>query len=413
MSVEELQAQELVTAYGSPLYVYSAHVILSQATKAKTAPCAFGLTVRYAVKALSTKAILQVMEQAGLEFDCSSEYEVYRVVNAGIPGSKVSLVSQQFPVRPLEVAGLGAQILPTSLHQLRLYGSISSLPRSIGIRINSGLGSGSSLKTNVGGPSSSFGIWHEDIPSVLQLCTEFNLTVTKLHTHIGSGTDPTVWMRAAELSLALLEHFPEVRTLSLGGGFKVARIDGEVDCDMHAVGEFISEKFRRFYEQTGRKLHLEIEPGTFLVGNAGWLLTTVIDIVSTPSFTFLKVDSGMTEILRPTLYGAQHSITIVPKRNEEKKYVVVGHCCETGDLLTPASDDSFSLSPRLLTQAEIGDVCIIGGAGAYCSSMSTKNYNSYPEAAEVLLTPSPHLIRTRQTLSQITQNEFPLSHIIC
>lgn len=408
MSLGDSQAQLLASTYGTPLYVYSVQSILAQITAIRAAPSAFGTTVRYAVKALSTRAVLQVMDRAGLEFDCSSEYEVYRVTSAGVLGSKVTLVSQQFPANPLEITQLGAQILPTSLYQLQRYGEVTSLPRSIGIRLNPGLGSGSTQKTNVGGPSASFGIWHGEIPEVLALCTQFGLTVTKVHTHIGSGTDPTVWMRAAELSLALLAQFPKVTVLSLGGGFKVARVEGEAQCDIRAVGEFVTAQIREFYERTGREIKLEVEPGTFLMANAGWLLTQVADIVATPSFTFLKLDSGMTEILRPTLYGSQHPITILPRRKETQSYVVVGHCCESGDLLTPDPADSSLISPRVLTHAEIGDLCVIGGAGAYCSSMSAKNYNSYPEAAEVLLRPEPLLIRTRQNLSQITQNELSL-----
>lgn len=408
MSLEDSQAQSLASTYGTPLYVYSSQVILDQIAALRAVPSEFGLTIRYAVKALSTRAILQVMNTAGLCFDCSSEYEVHRVANAGVEGAKITLVSQQFPGNPGEIARLGAQILPTSLYQLRRYGETADLPRTIGIRINPGLGSGSTMKTNVGGPSASFGIWHEDIPAALSICIEFGLTITKVHTHIGSGTDPAVWMRAAHLSLGLLDQFPHVSVLSLGGGFKVARVTGEAECDVKAVGEFVSAEIRQFYERTGRRIQLEVEPGTFLVANSGWLIAKVIDIVSTPLYTFIKLDSGMTEIMRPTMYGSQHPITILPKRSTTQLYVVVGHCCESGDLLTLDNADTSLISPRMLTQAEINDFCVIGGAGAYCSSMSAKNYNSYPEAAEVLLTPQPILIRKRQDLSQITQNELPL-----
>jgi len=88
-------------------------------------------------------------------------------------------------------------------------------------------------------------------------------------------------------------------------------------------------------------------------------------------------------------------------------YVVVGHCCESGDLVTPSATDHEELGPRELPKAEIGDLCVIEGAGAYCSAMSAKNYNSFPEAAEVLLRENGELalIRRRQTLEQILQNE--------
>jgi len=122
----------------------------------------------------------------------------------------------------------------------------------------------------------------------------------------------------------------------------------------------------------------------------------------------------MTEVLRPSLYGAQHPLIVVPKdparEGKNKKYVVVGHCCESGDLMTPAPGESETISERLLNEAEIGDVCVVEGSGAYCSSMNTKNYNSFPEVAEVMLAKdgSLNIIRKKQTIDQFLENEVAL-----
>ena len=122
-----------------------------------------------------------------------------------------------------------------------------------------------------------------------------------------------------------------------------------------------------------------------------------------------KLDTGMTDILRPSIYGAQHPISILQETPDpaEEEYIVSGHCCESGDILTPAPGDPEGLLPRKMSKAKIGDFCVIGGAGAYCSSMCTQNYNSYPAAAEVMLMSdgSIKLIRRRQTLAQILENE--------
>ncbi len=112
------------------------------------------------------------------------------------------------------------------------------------------------------------------------------------------------------------------------------------------------------------------------------------------------------------MYGAQHPIDVVPSEEGgprgEGEYLVVGHCCESGDLLTPAPGDPEGLAPRRLAEPRIGDALVIGGTGAYCSGMSAKNYNSFPEAAELLLTNDGELelIRRRQTLEQMIQNEI-------
>lgn len=151
---------------------------------------------------------------------------------------------------------------------------------------------------------------------------------------------------------------------------------------------------------------------------AGALVSSVQDKVFTTgegSHTFLKLDAGMTDVLRPSLYGAIHPTTVLPGSgdvadlgDEKESVVVVGHCCESGDLMTPDEGEPESLSERELRKAEIGDILIMDGSGAYCSGMSTKNYNSFPEAPEVLVDESSgnvHLIRKRQSLQQIYQNE--------
>ena len=143
-------------------------------------------------------------------------------------------------------------------------------------------------------------------------------------------------------------------------------------------------------------------------------MSTVQDLASTGAqgYSFLKLDAGMTEILRPSLYGAQHPIRLIQKepRAGTCDYVVAGHCCESGDILTPAPGDPELLAPRTLPTAAIGDLCIIDGAGAYCSAMSAKHYNSYPEAAEIMLDldGQPHLIRRRQAAEELWANELPM-----
>jgi diaminopimelate decarboxylase len=221
--------------------------------------------------------------------------------------------------------------------------------------------------------------------------------VKRIHTHIGSGSDPSVWQHVSSLSLGLVEAFPTVETLNLGGGFKVGRMSYEVSTDLQKVGEPVKLAFGDFATRTGRQIKLEIEPGTFLVANSGALLTTVQDIVSTGSegHSFLKLDSGMTEVLRPSLYGAQHPIVVHSDSAETQNYIVVGHCCESGDLFSCAPGDPEALAERTLSKAEIGDLVTVEGSGAYCSGMSTKNYNSFPEAPEVIISQdkSVHLIR--------------------
>lgn len=410
------QVKAIADEHGTPVYVYDEAGLKGQARAALDFPNAYGLTVRFAMKALPNAAVLQTFDKLGLHIDASSGFEVRRAMAAGISADKISLSSQELAEDLDELLGFGIKFNACSLRQLERYGELRPGDRTdqLGVRFNPGLGSGGTGKTNVGGPSSSFGIWHELMPDVQSILAKYDLAPARVHTHIGSGSDPAVWQRVSGLSLGLCEQIPSVSILNLGGGYKVGRMSSEVSTDLAVVGVPVKTAFEEFAERTGRKLHLEVEPGTFLVANAGSLVTRVQDVVTTGSegHTFLKLDSGMTEVLRPSLYGAQHPIVLVSRGDagdaSSNDYILVGHCCESGDLVTPAPDEPEVLLPRTLGgHAQRDDLVVIEGSGAYCSSMATKHYNSFPEAPEVMLGEDGkgHLIRKRQAVAEIWSNE--------
>jgi diaminopimelate decarboxylase len=406
-------AEAIAAEHVTPVYVYDEARLLKQAHATKAFPAPYGLTVRYAMKAAPTRAILKLFAEQGLHFDASSGHEAERLMAAAIDPSLISLSTQELPANFADLVNRGISVNACSLSQLDAYGE--AFPgSSVGLRFNPGLGSGGTNRTNVGGPSSSFGIWHEHIDAVRAIVENYNLTVFRIHTHIGSGSDPAIWTRAASLSLRLAEAFSTVTHFNLGGGFKVARMEDETGTDLQVIGNPVADLLRDFAARTGRELHFEIEPGTFLVANAGAVLSRVQDVVDTGAegYNFLKLDCGMTEILRPSLYGAQHPVDILQAApsGTTQPMVVVGHCCESGDILTPGPGDPEALAPRELPLTQAGDYALIGGAGAYCGAMSAKNYNSFPEAPEVLLRSdgSHVLIRRRQTLAQILTNEVDL-----
>ena len=409
--LSEDQIRMVQQQFGTPTFVYDQKTLEAQAQKALAFPNAYGLTARYAMKACPSAAVIRILNRAGLHIDASSGYEALRAMRAGVPAEHIQITAQQLPENLEELVNLGVLYNACSLHQLAAYGRLFP-GNEISVRINPGLGSGHSNRTNVGGPSSSFGIWHEYTDQVLATAAAHDLRVTGLHSHIGSGSDPEVWQRCARLTLEVATQLPDIERVSMGGGFKVGRMGGEVSTNLQHAGQPVAAEFERFAQERGRKLHLEIEPGTFFVANAGALVCSIIDVVDTgvQGSRFIKIDSGMTEVLRPSMYGAQHPIVVVPARPEERgqnEYLVAGHCCESGDILTPAVDNPEGLEARLLTEAKIGDAVFIGGSGAYCAGMAAKNYNSFPEAPEVLLDDNGvlHLLRQRQTLDQLLANE--------
>ncbi len=380
------QARELADQHGTPLFVYSKSVLQAQAQALLAVPAPFGFTARYAMKANSHPGVLRVLQEQGINIDASSGYEAEKALNLCFKPEQILLTSQQLANNLKQLVEQGVQFNATSLHQLESYGQIFA-GTNISVRINPGIGSGHSAKTNVGGVTSSFGIWHEYIPKIHEICRQYNLKVTRMHTHIGSGTDPVIWQESTKVSLELIKQFPDATIINLGGGFKVGRLDDEHSTDMGVVGQAISKELSRFEGETGRQLHLELEPGTFMVANAGVLIARVDDVVDTGSqgFKFLKLDTGMNDILRPSLYGAQHPIAVLSTSTEQVDYVVVGHNCESGDLLTPDPGEPEVLGPRTLNSSSIGDLVLIGGTGAYCASMAAHGYNSYPSASEIVI----------------------------
>lgn len=409
--LSEDQVRAVQRRFGTPAFVYDQKTLESQAQKALAFPNAYGLTVRYAVKACPAAGVIRILNRAGLHIDASSGYEALRAMRAGVPAAQIQITAQQLPDNLAALVRQGVLFNACSLYQLAAYGRLFP-GREVSVRVNPGLGSGHSNRTNTGGPSASFGIWHEQLSHVLSTAAAHGLHITGLHSHIGSGSDPAVWQHCARLTLGVAAKLPEVRRVNMGGGFKIGRMTTEVSTDLRQAGQPVADEFRRFAGEHGRKLHLEIEPGTFLVGNAGAIVCSVVDVVNTgqQGHSFIKVDSGMTEGLRPSLYGAQHPIVVVPTMPHKRgrgEYLIAGHCCESGDILTPAPGNPEELAPRVLADPRIGDAVFIGGSGAYCAGMAAKNYNSFPEACEVLLGTDGelHLLRQRQTLDQIVANE--------
>jgi len=239
------------------------------------------------------------------------------------------------------------------------------------------------------------------------------LKVKRIHHHVGSGHDPEQWLRIASLTLDLARRLGPVPTINLGGGYRVKALQNEHEVDYQEIGERLGSAFEAYASETGVKPHLEIEPGTLLVANCGSLVTTVTDVVSTGDggYSIIKIDAGLTEVIRPGFYGSLHPLVTVPGNGstprDAKPYLVHGHTCIAGDNLTVAVRDPESIEPQLLAKAVAGDLLVVERAGGYCASMSMKNFNSFPECPEILKRKDGtfELIRKRQTLEQMIQNE--------
>jgi diaminopimelate decarboxylase len=404
--------RDVASRFGTPAYVYDETTLTGLARLVTSFEAPFGLVPRFAVKANPSRAVLRIFDAAGLAFDASTVWEARRIVAAGIAASKVQLTVQHLADDFVELVRAGARVTACSVAQLDRFGR--AFPGDdVGVRINPGRGSGGNNRTNVAGPGASFGIWHEHLPAARETAARHGLRIRWAHHHVGSGGDPVKWANIAETTLKLVDALPDVDMVNLGGGFKVARVEGEAQSDLVEAARASSALLTAFAKRTGRKLRLEIEPGTFLTANAGAIVARVIDVVDTGAkgHVFVKLDAGMADILRPSLYGAQHPISFLSADGAApgapRPLLVVGPCCESGDLLTPAPANPEALGERTLPVPRIGDLAVVGGAGAYCASMAAKNYNSIPAAPEILRRTDGSLVvaRRRQTLDDVLREE--------
>lgn len=425
-----LQAGDIIDAAEkaqTPFYLYDERMIEDRCGKALSMPNAYGITVRYAMKANSTKAIMQIIYKQDVHFDASSLNEVKRALYAGVPLDRILLTTQEVPhgseradLEEMMLAGLLYNVC--SMRQMELisdFASENNIPLSI--RLHPGTGAGESASRNTGDNYSCFGVHLADIDEVLDCAGAKGIVFNRVHTHIGSGGDPALWKSNIDTELGLIErYFPKAEIINLGGGLKDARMPDEDAADIEELGHYAKAQIEAFYNKTGRKLRMEIEPGTYLMANSGYIVTMVLDKKTTGNsgFRFVILDGGMEVNARPAMYGSRHPFYVIGDNGELKSSdylpgttrdysaVVVGRCCESGDCQTLDSDGSIMLHP--MAEPEIGDFVVIGGAGAYCSSMTPFNYNSHEQAAEILLTDDRALvdIRRRQTLEQMTENEI-------
>ncbi len=418
---------ESATLAGTPHYLYDEALVVERCRQVLAMPNAFGLHAGYAMKANSTRAILEVVGGEGMGIDASSLNEARRARRAGIAADRIMLTTQEVPEgqdrRDLEALMLdGLRYNACSLRQLELVAPFARAKKlAIAVRVNPGVGSGESVTRNTGDKYSSFGVHQGDLERLTSAAREGGVTIGAVHVHIGSGGDPAAWAENVDRMLAIVERwFPEATTLNLGGGFKEARMPDEQPADVAALGAHAKARFEAFAGRTGRRLRMAVEPGTFVVANAGYLVTRVVDRKSSgpDGFDFVIADGGMEANTRPLLYGSRHPFSVVSRdgalRSTEwdlsgpgvAPRVVAGRCCESGD--SQSLDEHGYVVPRRMADPAVGDLLVVGGAGAYCASMSPFNYNSHVQAPEVLLCADGTLrvVRRGQTLEQLTANEL-------
>jgi len=383
----DAQLEDLAREHGTPLHVYSARIV-----RARFAELSGFEVVRYAQKANPHPPLLRLLRGLGAQVDAVSAGELEGALAAGFAPAQIVFTSDLFDRRALELlarhpvpVNLGS---PFMIEQYAALARAHSNPRAITLRVNPGFGHGHGRKVTTGGEASKHGIWHEELGVCVKRALAAGLEVTGLHVHIGSGVDTEHLARVcdgfAREARVATEAGARLEAISAGGGLPIPYRAGEPRLDLAAFTRAWRAMRDTLARELGRPLRLEVEPGRYLVAEAGLLLAEVRGTKRNGRIEYLFVDAGFHNLLRPALYGAYHQISAVGHKESEPSTpkVVAGPLCESGDVFTV--DALGHLLPQLLPELEPGELVCIHDTGAYGASMAS-SYNSQPRAPEILV----------------------------
>lgn len=397
----------LAKEFGTPTYVYDASKIIERAHDLRQFD-----VIRFAQKACSNIAILDLVRREGVVVDAVSAGEIHRALAAGYKAggqhSEIVYTADIFDREALElVLKLDLHVNCGSPDMIDQLGERAP-GKSITLRINPGFGHGHSQKTNTGGEQSKHGIWHAQLDDCLRRADRHGLMITGIHMHIGSGTDLEHLAQvcgALEKTVQVVGR--SVTNISAGGGLPIPYHDKQTYVDLEQYFKLWDATRKRLEGSLGHKLTLEIEPGRYLVAESGYLVSEIRAIKQMGDNTFYLLDAGFNNLARPILYGAYHPMSVVPRdgaaTRQSHDVVVGGPLCESGDIFT--QEEGGFVCKRSLPVASVGEYLVLERAGAYGFVMAS-NYNSKPYAAEVLIkNGQPHLIRARQTFEDLIRGE--------
>jgi diaminopimelate decarboxylase/aspartate kinase len=358
-------------AQATPRYVYHLPTVRRQARELQTLAAVDRL--HYAVKANTHPAILAALAQEGFGFECVSPGELKAVI-AAVPESAPLLFTPNFAPRDDYAWALTtrATVSLDSLYPLEHWGELFR-GREIALRVDLGRGLGHHEKVRTGGSGSKFGLPVDQIDAFLRLADAHGVTVRGLHAHLGSGIlDDAHWGEVYAQLASLAERIGSVSFIDIGGGLGVPSHPGEAALDMVALDRVLREVKAAYPHY-----QLWMEPGRYLVADAGVLLARVTQQKGKGALRYLGLDTGMNSLIRPALYDAWHEIVNLTRLDEPATglFQVVGPICESGDVLG---------TDRRLPEALEGDVMLVAQAGAYGKVMSSR-YNLRDEAEEVVI----------------------------
>ncbi|MBU2102403.1 MAG: diaminopimelate decarboxylase [Candidatus Omnitrophota bacterium] len=402
---EDVPLQALARRYGTPLYVYSYHTLTDHYRKLSDAFKSVKPLICYSVKANSNLTILRSLIGQGAGLDIVSGGELFRALKAGCNPRKIVYASVGKTNSEIAIA-IKKGILFFNVESLAELSNINRIAAglrkkvNVAIRINPDVEPKTHKFITTGALTNKFGIDFETAYDIFATRKNFvHLTINGLHIHIGSQiTDPGPYVAAFTKVLHFIQRLTSrgitLESLNIGGGLGII-----YNTETPQTARDFAKKILPILRAT--KLQIIMEPGRFIIGNAGIMVTKVLYLKSTPLKKFIVVDAGMNDLLRPALYEAYHQIIPLRKAHRSartnEKVDIVGPICESGD---------FIAKDRMLADSSEGQYLAIMGAGAYGFSMAS-NYNSRRRPAEVMVRGKKvFCIRKRESFEDLIRNEI-------
>ncbi|WP_256743425.1 diaminopimelate decarboxylase, partial [Cronobacter sakazakii] len=299
----------LPAQYGGPVWVYDAQIIRAQIDRLRQFD-----VIRFAQKACSNIHILRLMREAGVKVDSVSLGEIERAIAAGYdprqnPDDIVFTADVLDDATIARVHELGVPVNAGSVDMLAQLGAVSPGHR-VWLRINPGFGHGHSQKTNTGGENSKHGIWYSDLPTALAVMQRYQLKLVGMHMHIGSGVDYGHLERVCGAMVSqVIEFGQDLEAISAGGGLSIPYREGDETIDTDHYFGLWNRAREQIAAHFGHPIKLEIEPGRFLVAEAGVLVAQVRSVKEMGSRHFVLIDAGFNDLMRPSMYGSYHHIS--------------------------------------------------------------------------------------------------------
>lgn len=400
---EDVKVSDIVEKFGSPCYIYSRRTLIEHFRKIRDAFKAINPLICYSMKANSNLAICRALIGEGAGLDIVSGGELYRALKTRINPKKIVF------------AGVGKtdDEIKYAIRKGILFFNVESEPElerihelaiklrkivDVCLRINPEVDPHTHRYIKTADKESKFGLSFSKARHILHNRRRFfNLNIKGLHIHIGSQiTEARPYVQAIKKTKDFMSEMKvsgvEFEYLNMGGGMGIV-----YKKETAQTAKMFARAITPLLKNTG--LRIILEPGRFIVGSAGILVSRVTYVKEAESKNFLILDSGMSELIRPSLYDAYHQIVPLNRmvKSKQKKYDVVGPICESGD---------FFAKDRLMPQVNAGEYVAIMCSGAYGFSMSS-NYNSRPRPAEALVKGNNFfLIRSRESYLDLTKKEM-------